>query len=224
MKKLTLLTMLVLGLLATATYTTTVYAEDTQAYLTQTNQPTNYAWGLGQVTPCHYDGPGPYVSTMTHTYLYGSRTSLIVDIADQHLEWEAIGLPNDYMIRWTNIYARALSIREPFYLRMTVDGCEDVRKIGGTQTIPTYYTLGTASGSHPGPGEFVPANKFRSLIETSGVPPEDRYNYPNATIPSPGGGYAIRYNKELWARVVPGDSTLAGRYEDIFFITFAVEF
>ncbi|MEW6620179.1 MAG: hypothetical protein AB1422_12745 [bacterium] len=220
MKKLTLLTMLVLGLLATATYTTTVYAEDTQAYLTQTNQATDYAWGLGKVTPCHYDGPGPYVSTMTHTYFYGSRTSLIVDIADQHLEWEAIGLPNDYMIRWTNIYARALSIREPFYLRMTVDGCADVLRIGGTQTIPTYYAVGTASGSHPGPGDFVRANEFRSLVG----PPHGDYRTPNARIPSSGGGSAIRYNKDLWARVVPDDSTLTGRYEDIFLITFVVEF
>ncbi|MEW6617923.1 MAG: hypothetical protein AB1422_01000 [bacterium] len=207
MKKLTLLTMLVLGLLATATYTTTVYAEDTQAYYTQNNTPvpSSIAWGTGVNTPYQSFGGGPCVATMTHTFYY-DRECIVVDIDDDHLEWTSRAGEADYMIMWTNIYAWAAATGT-YYLQITATGTDHIKRSDGA-TITTSYALVPPSGPHPTPGDFILAPAFNG-------------NLPNTPIEGVNGS-PVRYDRDLWARVQPTNNNPLGKYEDVFYLTFAI--
>lgn len=230
MKKLLAITLITLGVLIAGGYSTTVYAEPTTAYDTPNAPPaqqTDFAWGYGVSTGVHYEGLGPFPATMTHTFYYALVPRLIVNIKDDHLEWEGTGIGQaDWMIKWTNIYARAIWTGT-FSLKMavsndypaTVYGAKDVKKVDGTETIQTYYCIVTPDAAEPIKSNFVDAENFKSLIGPLDGQPD--YNNPNATIDSTG-GHPINWTGDLWARVTPTDSTPAGKYEDTFYITFSV--
>lgn len=208
MKKLLAVTLIVTGMLIAGSYSNTVYGEETNAWLTQTGASTLYAWGIQEMSGVHYEGPPPFTATMTHTHYYLPHF-IIVDIDDDHLKWKST-MFNDYMIKWTNIsvWASGSSTNK---LVMQVTECADVQRIGGTETIETSYAVMTPSVK-PGPGDFVDAEDFKSLI----APLDDVNSHIVLTE------WPAWYDKDLWARVIPDGNTRRGTYEDVFYITFNI--
>ncbi|MEW6618797.1 MAG: hypothetical protein AB1422_05555 [bacterium] len=211
MKNLLAITLITLSVLITGGYTTTVYAEATAAFFTPedgyTPPPQSaypYAWGKGENTPYEKECAGPWVATMTHTF--NGRACMYVDIDDDHLEWDGRMIPgNDYMINWTNIHVSAIAT-STHSLKIAVSGCDHVkRNHADNATLTTYYAMATPSGREPSKGSFTLAPAFNGDMPGTPLPCVD--------------GKRVKYNQDLWARIVIRENDPMDIYEDVFYIT-----